>query len=129
MKYVVTIPEIVLLVVTIVTLALFFSIYPITVPWKPVFASPDTQAFYPSDYNLFGSTKYVLGSLTDLQSDNGVYMQFRSYVPGTSTTAKTDAFIAYRSNTGTNTTSSPKNRPWDGDTAAWNAEVISYWSD
>jgi len=129
MKYVVTIPEIVLLVVTIVTLALFFSIYPITVPWKPVFASPDTQAFYPSDYNLFGSTKYVLGSLTDLQSDNGVYMQFRSYVSGTSTTAKTDSFIAYRSNTGTNTTSSPKNRSWDGDTAAWNAEVISYWPD
>jgi len=99
MKYVVTIPEIVLLVVTIVTLALFFSIYPITVPWKPVFASLDAQAFYPSDYNLFGSTKYVLSSLTDLQSDNGVYMQFRSYVSGTSTTAKTDAFIAYRSNT------------------------------
>jgi len=43
MKYVVTIPEIVLLVVT---LALFFSIYPITVPWKPVFASPDTAEDY-----------------------------------------------------------------------------------
>jgi hypothetical protein len=128
MKYVVAIPKSVLLVVTILTLALFTSIYPI-IPWKPVFASPDTQAFYSSDYNLFGSTKYVLGSLTDLQSDNGVYMQFRSYVCGTSTAAKTDAFIAYRSNTGTNTTSSPKNRPWDGDTAAWNAEVISYWSD
>jgi hypothetical protein len=46
MKYVVTIPEIVLLVVTIVILALFFSIYPITVPWKPVFASPDTAEDY-----------------------------------------------------------------------------------
>jgi hypothetical protein len=46
MKYVVTIPEIVLLVVTIVTLALFTSIYPITVAWKPVFASPDTPEYH-----------------------------------------------------------------------------------
>jgi len=99
MKYVVAIPKSVLLVATIVTLTLFTSIHPITIPWKPVFVSPDTQAFYSSDYNLLGSTTYVLGSLTDLQSDNGVYMQFRSYVSGTSTTAKTDAFIAYRSNT------------------------------
>jgi hypothetical protein len=30
----------------VVTLALFTSIYPITVPWKPVFASPDTAEDY-----------------------------------------------------------------------------------
>ena len=42
MKYVVTIPEIVLLVVT---LALFTSIYPI-IQWKLVFASPDTAQDY-----------------------------------------------------------------------------------
>jgi hypothetical protein len=59
MKYVVTIPEIVLLVVTIVTLALFVSIYPIKVPWKPVFANPDAQAFYPSGFNLLGSTHVI----------------------------------------------------------------------
>jgi hypothetical protein len=82
-----------------------------------------TTAYNASGYNLFGSTKYLSGVLSDLQSDNNVYMTFRSYVSASNTTAKTDAFIAYRSNTGTNTTSSPKNRPWDGDTAAWNAEV------
>jgi len=53
MKYVVTIP-VVLLVVTIVTLALFVSIYPIKALWKPVFASPDTLACYPSNYTLLG---------------------------------------------------------------------------
>jgi len=36
MKYVVTIPVVLL----VVTLALFTSIYPIIIPWKPVFASP-----------------------------------------------------------------------------------------
>lgn len=121
MKYVVTIPEIVLLVVTIVTLALFVSIYPIKVLWKPVFANPDTQAFYPSDYNLSGSTKLVSGTLTNLQSDDNGYMTFRSYVSATSTTTKTEAFIAYRSNTlsGLNF---PKNRTWDGDAAVWGGE-------
>jgi hypothetical protein len=34
---------------------------------------------YPTGYNLLGSTQYVSGSLTDLQSDNTEYMQFRSY--------------------------------------------------
>jgi hypothetical protein len=48
MKSVVTIPKIVLLVVTIVTLTLFVSIYPIKVSWKPVFASPDTITLRPN---------------------------------------------------------------------------------
>ena len=82
-----------------------------------------TTAYNASGYNLFGSTKYLSGVLSDLQSDNNFYMTFRSYVSASNTTAKTDAFIAYRSNTGTNTTSSPKNRPWDGDTVAWGSEV------
>jgi hypothetical protein len=81
MKYVVTIPEIVLLVVT---LALFTSIYLITIPWKPVFASPDMLGYYPSNYTLLGSTALFSGSLTDLQSDNGVYMTFRAYDSATS---------------------------------------------
>jgi len=42
MKYVVIIPVVLL----VVTLALFTSIYPITVLWKPVFASPDTAEDY-----------------------------------------------------------------------------------
>jgi hypothetical protein len=119
-KCVIAIPKSVLLVVTILTLALFTSIYPI--PWKTVSASPVTQAFYPSGYNLLGSTQYYSGTLSDLQSDNSVNMTFRSYVSATSTTTKTDAFIAYRSNTGTDTLNSPKNRNWDGDTAAWGGE-------
>ena len=57
MKYVVTIPVVLL----VVTLALFTSIYPITVPWKPVFASPDTVTFRPNTagtyqtWSMFGS--------------------------------------------------------------------------
>jgi hypothetical protein len=45
MKYVVATPKSVLLVATILTLALFTSIYPI-IQWKPVFASPDTAEDY-----------------------------------------------------------------------------------
>jgi hypothetical protein len=79
-KYAVIIPVVLLVVI----LALFTSIYPITVPWKPVFASPDTQAFYPTGYNLLGSTQHVSGALSNLQSDNSVYMTFRSYASVTS---------------------------------------------
>ncbi|MGQ9719231.1 MAG: hypothetical protein ACUVWK_05280, partial [Nitrososphaerales archaeon] len=35
--------------------------------------------YYPSGYNLIGSTTYVSGSIGDLQSDDSVYMTFRSY--------------------------------------------------
>jgi hypothetical protein len=41
--------------------------------------SSTTSPYYPSGYNLLGSTQYTSGSLSDLQSDNGVYMTFRSY--------------------------------------------------
>jgi hypothetical protein len=78
--------------------------------------------YNPSSYALVENTTLVSGTLSDLQSNNAVYMTFRSYVSATSSTSKTDAFIAYRSNTGTNTINSPKNRAWDGDTAAWGGE-------
>lgn len=49
-------------------------------PFVPFsWANPDVAAYYPSGYNLFGSTKYVSGALADLQSNNGVYMTFHSY--------------------------------------------------
>jgi len=38
-----------------------------------------TTAYYPSNYNLWGSTQLVSGSLGNLQSDDGNYMTFRSY--------------------------------------------------
>ena len=76
---------------------------------------------YPSSYNLLGSTSYVSGALSDLQSDNAAYMTFRSYVSAASSTAKTDAFCGYRSNTGTGYVT-PKARDWTGSTATWSAE-------
>jgi hypothetical protein len=48
----------------------------------PFFASQveaTTTAYYPSNYNLWGSTQLVSGSLGNLQSDDGNYMTFRSY--------------------------------------------------
>lgn len=44
----------------------------------------NTTAYYPLNYNLLSSTQYVSGSLGDLQSDNGIYMTFRSYATATS---------------------------------------------
>jgi hypothetical protein len=35
--------------------------------------------YYPSNANLSGSTQLVSGNITDLQSDNGAYMTFRSW--------------------------------------------------
>jgi len=43
-----------------------------------------TLSYNPSAYNLLGSTNYVSGSLSDLQSNNQIYMTFRSYVSATS---------------------------------------------
>lgn len=108
------------LVVTLVVLLVFIVLvyYSFDTARVPVaYASPGVASFYPSGYNLLGSTKYLSGSLTDLQSDNAVYMSFRSYVSSSSTTAKTNAFIAYRDNT--NGVNTPKERTWTGDTATW----------
>jgi len=80
-----------------------------------------TTAYNPSGYNLLGSTKYVSGSSTDLQSDNSVYMTFRSYVSASSTTAKTNAFIAYRDST--TTLNTPKERTWTGNSVAWGSQT------
>jgi len=98
MKYVVTIPEIVLLVVTIVTLTLFVSIYPIKVLWKPVFASPDTITLRPNaagtyqQWSLVDTTHW--GATSD-QNDN-TYV----YVSG-STTLKETENLADTTQTGT----------------------------
>jgi hypothetical protein len=43
-----------------------------------------TQNYYPTNYSPLGSTSLVSGGLSDLQSDNGVGMTFRSYTSGTS---------------------------------------------
>jgi hypothetical protein len=49
-------------------------------------------------------------------------MTFKSYPSAASSTAKTDAFCGYRSNTGASTLSSPKCRNYDGATAIWSSE-------
>jgi hypothetical protein len=43
-----------------------------------------TIAYNPLGYNLIGSTTYVSGATTDLASNDGVYMTFRSYASQTS---------------------------------------------
>jgi len=37
------------------------------------------QDYYPSNFNLVGSTTLASGAIEDLQSDNGQYLQFHSY--------------------------------------------------
>jgi len=81
-----------------------------------------TQMNNPSGNNLIGSTTYVSGNIENLASNDGAYMTFRSYISATSATSKTDAFMAYRSNTG-NLLNYPKYRLWEGDTASWGNEV------
>ena len=44
-----------------------------------------TLSYCPSGYVLGGSTSWVSRSVSDLTSDNGVYMTFRSYSSGTDT--------------------------------------------
>ena len=94
MKYVVTIPVVLL----VVTLALFTSIYPITVPWKPVFASPDTITLRPNaagayqQWSLVDTTHW--GATSD--QNNNTYV----YVSG-STTLKETENLADTTQTGT----------------------------
>jgi hypothetical protein len=75
-------------------------------------------AYNPSGYNLGGSTALVSGATSDLTSNDGMYMQFRSYE--INSTSKTDASIAYRDST--TSLSTPKERTWTGDTATWNSQ-------
>jgi len=84
------------------------------------YANPDVATFYPSSYNLYGSTKYLTGSVTDLQGNDTAYMTFRSYVSASSSTAKTNAFISYRDST--TSLNTPKERTWTGDTATWGSQ-------
>jgi len=48
--------------------------------------SQSEGTFYPTGYNLLGSTAYVSGTLPDVQSDDGTYMTFQSFFTGFSTT-------------------------------------------
>jgi hypothetical protein len=48
-----------------------------------------TIQYNPSSYSLLNSTTFVSGSLTDLQTNNGAYMQFRSYPSVFSDTTET----------------------------------------
>jgi len=77
-------------------------------------------SYYASEYNLAGSTQYNSGTLSDLQSDNDVYMTFRGYPSVFSTTTYSRGTIGYRSNTGSSLLNSPKNREWNG--LAWSSE-------
>ncbi|MEM3640466.1 MAG: hypothetical protein QXH37_00860 [Candidatus Bathyarchaeia archaeon] len=48
-----------------------------------------SMRYNPSVYILGGSSAYVSGSLTNLQNDDGVYMQFRSYPSAFSSSTET----------------------------------------
>jgi hypothetical protein len=49
-------------------------------------ASDTTASTYPSRYTLVGSTSWVSGDLSDLASNDNIYMTFRSYYSETDTT-------------------------------------------
>lgn len=78
------------------------------------------DAFNPSSYVAGGSTSYVYGNVADLGSNDGVYMDFASYVSGSSATSQTDAFVAYRDST--TTLNTPKERTWAGTSATWGSQ-------
>ena len=77
-----------------------------------------TQDYYPSNSVPLGSTTLASGSLADLQSDNGTYMRYRSYASASSSTLKTNAFVAYK----TGTSSVAKERTWTGENTTWISE-------
>ena len=79
-----------------------------------------TTTHNPSGYNLLGSTSLVSGTTSDLISNNGLCMQFRSYE--INSTSKTDASIIYRDST--TSLDTPKERIWTGDAAIWNSQSI-----
>jgi hypothetical protein len=78
------------------------------------------NAYNPSGYVLGGSTSYVSGNITNLNSNDNAYMNFRSYVSGSSATSQTDAFVAYRDSTTTLNVS--KERMWFGSNTTWSAQ-------
>jgi len=118
MKYVVAIPKSVLLVATILTLALFISIYPIIIPWKPVFASPDTLTLRPNAagtyqaWGTFGSGTAHWDRTSDQNDATGVQS------PAGDTTAKETENLQDTSQTGTinSVTAHMKARAYGADT-------------
>src|SRR2546422_225046 len=68
----------------------------------------------PSTETITLGTKVSGTFPTDISSEDGVYVQYHE------STTTSEAAIAYRSNTGTNTVSSPKTRSWDG--SSWGSE-------
>ena len=54
----------------------------------------DYGSYNPSQYILKGSTSWLSGNLASLTSDDGVYMNFRSYYSGTDTTDFVDNNIS-----------------------------------
>jgi hypothetical protein len=82
----------------------------------------NSASYNPTSYSLLGNTRLVSGSTSNLAFDDETYMTTRSFVSATSVTNKTNAFIAYRSNSGTDALSSPKSRSWDGSAALWSVE-------
>jgi hypothetical protein len=82
----------------------------------------NSTSYNPTSCSLLGNTRFVSGSTSNLASDDSIYMIARSFASATSTTNKTDAFVAYRSNSGMDQLSSPKGRSWDGDKALWSEE-------
>jgi len=66
----------------------------------------------PSSFTLGGSTGWVSGEFSDLVSDDGAYMVFRSYASGS--LSNTKAFVSYRSKSGSGA-NYPKYREYDGD--------------
>src|SRR3989441_3635328 len=68
----------------------------------------------PSTETITLGTKVSGTFPTDISSEDGVYVQYHE------STTTSEAAIVYRSNTGTNTVSSPKTRSWDG--SSWGSE-------
>jgi hypothetical protein len=62
---------------SIVVVVLFLLI--LILPFFVSQVESSTNTYYPSNYNLSGSTQLVSGSLANLTSDDGNYMTFRSY--------------------------------------------------
>ena len=86
---------------TILTLALFTSIYPIIIPWKPVFASPDTLTLRPNaagtyqNWETFGAPPSHWEGTSDQNDVTGVQS------PAGDTTAKETENLQDTSQTGT----------------------------
>jgi hypothetical protein len=79
-----------------------------------------SDVYNPSSYALGGSTSYISGNITNLNSNDNAYMNFRGHISGSSNTSQTDAFVAYRDST--TTLNTPKGRTWFGSNATLSAQ-------